>query len=336
MFFPDPRKRTATPALTAEKADALKKRAYKPAFVDVEKRPELSFSFLRPPGFEVGPPTLIPTTEFPVPFLASIRRRAPDAVLEIAFFEANFDCLPGDFLDSVFDGLTMTEVSEGPLGFAWYADRSVEREHGYELLAAQRLGKDLVVFIGAAKKDGLKKSREEMLHILGTFSLKEGRGHPYVDRYRMHTDDTLKMSFAVPDAVTTTRVPGGASFVWDIEGGPVEFSVRQASEKQRRLDDVEKALHAELKRKGIVVAPEGRGGDMRAAPGGVLEGEVAVREYTTTAASKRQMSVVLFFAARSDGTRVRFVVEMPKREAHKIAWMRARFAFVQLMTTLRT
>jgi hypothetical protein len=336
VFFPDPRKRVGIPRLTVADAERLKKRAYKPAFVDVEKRPDLSFSFLRPPGWEVSGPTMIPTVDFPVPFLASLRRRAPDAALEVAFFEATFDCLPGDFLDSVFDGLTMTDVGEGPLGDGWYADRSVERTHGYELLAALRLGKDLVIVVGAAKKDGLKKAREEMLHIIGTFALKEPRGHPFVDRYRMHTDDTLKLQFAVPDDVKTTRAPGGVAFTWDIEGGPVEFSVRQLNAQQRRLDDVEKALFAELKRKGIVTAPEGRGGDIAAAAGGVLAGDVVVREYTTTETSKRQARVVLFVGTRTDGTRLRFVVEMPAREAHKIAWMRARFAFVQMMTTLRT
>jgi len=335
MLFPDPRRRVGLPTVTRADAERLKKRAYKPGFVEVTSRPDLAFSFLRPPGWEVTPPNLIPTSDFPVPFIAELRRKAPDAAIELAFFEAPFDCLPGDYLDAVFDGLTMTDVSEGPLGDGWYADRSVERAHGFELLAAHRLGKDLLLAIGVAKKENLKKSRDEMLHILGTLSLKTSRGHPFVDRYRMRADDKTGLSCALPDDAQVKASPNGFAATWNVEGGPVELSVQKLAPTQRRLDDVEKALFAEWKRKGLSLPTEGRGGDMPAAAGGALAGDIVVRAYQTLPSSKRAAEIVWMLGTTRDGTRVRFVVEMPTRETHKIAWMRARFAFVQMMTTLR-
>lgn len=334
MIFPDTRERVPLPELSDEAVDTLRRRAYRPAFVDNEQRPELSFSFLRPPGWEAGQPWLTPSAELPLPSIASLTRQSPKAGIEVLLFEAPFDCLPGDLLDSTLDALTLPQKSEGLLRDIWYADRMGERPHGYELVAAQRHGKDHFVFLVAMQGDAVKRCRDEVNAILASFGLKEPRTAPYADRWRVHSDEGLGLSFAVPAEAQVSAAQGGAKVRWAIEGGAVELSLAPPGPRERRLEDAQQQLVLKAKRQGVVLEDEGRGGDMPAAPGGVLRGDVAIRAFASTSSSKREAEAMLLLGARDDGTPLRLSGLWPARTAHRIAWMRARFAFLQVVTTM--
>lgn len=334
MIFPDARERVPLPRLDEETMDVLRRRAYRPAFVENTRRPELSFSFLRPPGWEVGPPVLTPTPEMPLPSLACLTRNAPKAAIEVQLFEAPYDVLPGDFLDATLDCLELPQRSEGLLRDIWYADRMGPRAHGYELMAAQRHGKDLFVFLVSMEKGAVQRCRDEVNAILASFGTKEPRPGPYADPWRMHEDKGLGLAFAVPGDARVSSVQGGAKVSWAIDGGTVELSVRPLGAKERRIDDAEQQLVAEAKRLGCTLLVPGRGGDMPAAPGGVFEGQVSIRGYESAPSSRKALEAVLLVGARADGTPMRVAGTWPARTAHRVAWMRARFAFVQLVTTL--
>lgn len=334
MLFPDARSRVPVPSFSNDDVAELKKKLYRPAFVEPGDRQEVSFAFLRPPGWEVGPPGFQPTEELPIPFLASIRRKAPDAGLEIALYEATHDCLPGDFLDCVLDGLTCTHISEGRVGAGWYADRSAQKEHGAEFMAAHRRGKDLFVFMGAARKDGGAKVRNEILAILGTFSLRQERASPFAGRWKM-VADARPLAFAAPDGVKTVKAPAGGTVVnWPLEGGAVELGMRPCGPKERSPADAAAALTAELKKKGIVLAPNPANHVLPVDPGGALAGDATVTTWQSGPASKQAVEVTLLVGTTADGTAMRLWVTCPARTAHKINWMQGRFAFVQMVTTL--
>lgn len=334
MIFPDARERVPLPRLDDETLDVLRRRAYRPAFVENERRPELSFSFLRPPGWEVGPPALTPSAELPLPSLACLSRSAPKAAIEVLLFEASYDVLPGDLLDATLDCLTLPQRSEGLLRDLWYADRMGERPHGYELMAAQRHGKDLFIFLAVMQRDAVQRCRDEVNAIIASFGPKEPRPGPYADPWRMHDDAGLGLSFAVPGEARVSSAQRGAKVSWSIDGGVVELSCRPLGPRERRVDDAEQQLVSEAKRLGAALVTPGRGGDMPAAPGGVLVGDVSIRSYESAPSSKKALEALLLVGTRADGAPLRIAGTWPARTAHRVAWMRARFAFVQLVTTL--
>lgn len=334
MIFPDARQRVPTPSFPPETIDVLKRRAYKPASVELTVRPDLNFTFLRPPGWEVGPPVMSPSLELPIPALASFTRKNPSAGVELLVFESRYDCLPGDFLDSTFDAVSLSHRSEGPVGDGWYADRMGAREHGYELMAAHRKGKDLFVFLCAMPTSAVASCRDEVNAVIGTFVLKAPRPHPFAERWRVHRDDSVGLSFALPDGARPARALAGADVTWSIDGGEVELSVRPLSTRETATEEVEQVFKAELQEKGIVLG-EGRVGDLPAAPGGVFAGEVAIRLFDSTPSSTRSVEALVIAGARKEGGSLRIAGVWPSRAAHTDAWMRGRFALVQLVATMK-
>jgi hypothetical protein len=332
MFFPDARQLVEVPVFTPAQVEELKRKLYRPAFVEMEKRPELSFAFLRPPGWEVGPPAMPPSQDYPVPSLASVKRTNPTAAMEVGVVEAPYDCLPGDFLDCVLDGLTCTHASEGPVGDGWYADRSAHKDHGAELMAAHRRGGNLYVFL-CAFKDATPKTRDEVLSILGTFSLKQEPASRLVGRWHLHGHPGA-VPFAIPESATVAKAPGGVAVTWSVEGGTVELSARTPGPKERSAGEVQEALRTELKRKGILLEDRPAVRQVDAPPGSTLSGPVSVTTWQATPESKLPVEVTLLLGTRPDGSRLRVTAEVPARTAHKIAWMRGRFALVQAVTTL--
>ena len=334
MIFPDARTRVPPPAFPAETVDLLRRRDYRPTLVELLSRPDLSFSFLRPPGWDVGPPVMSPALDLPLPSLASFTRKDPPAGIELLLFEASFDCLPGDFLDTSFDALSLTHRSEGPLGDGWYSDRMGRRDDAYELLAAHRRGKDLFVFLSATPAASVARCRDELNTIIGTFDLKDPRPHPFADRWLVHEDELLDLSFAIPADATVDRHEGAARVTWPIDGGPVEIQVRCLREPPPQVPRIEASIRRELARKGILL-DAGRAGDLPAGPGGIFSGTVGIRLYETEPNSERPVEVFLVVGRRDDGTRVRFTSIHPTRTANQNSWMRARFAIVQLATTMQ-
>lgn len=333
MIFPDVRERVPTPAFSPETVELLKRCAYKPAFVELKAWPELNFSFLRPPGWNVGPPVMSPSLELPIPALASFTRKDPPAVVELLMYEAPFDCLPGDFLDSELGALSLPQRSEGPLGDGWYADRKGARESGWELMAAHRKGKDHFVFLCAMPTAATSSCTDEVNAIVGTFGLRKPRPHPFADRWRVRKDDGLGLSFALPAEASVAQGIGDTQATWATGAGDILLSVRLIP--QRRIEDAEEALKIELLRRGIALGP-GRVGDLPAAPGGVFAGDVEIRLYESAPSSTRPVEVFLIVGTRRDGgARVRIAGAYPTRVVDKNAWMRARFALVQIAATMR-
>lgn len=334
MIFPDARQRVPTPAFSTETLDGLKRRDYKPAVVELAAHKDLSFSFLRPPRWEVGPPVLSPAVAMPMPPLASFTRKDPPAAVELLLYDTTYDCLPGDFLDAALDGLRLSHRSEGPLGDGWYADRMGRAEAGYEILAGHRKGKDLFLFLCAMPVASVPLVRDEVATLVGTFGLKQKRPHLYADRWRKQDDVATGLSFAVPEDAQVERAAFGLEARWPLEAGTVKISVRPVLPKEAGMETVEAGLRKELLGRGVRLGVA-RVGDLPATPGGVFAGNVSIRLYQSMPSSSRAIEALLLVGARKDGGAVRVVGVYPSRETHAETWMRARFALVQIAATMK-
>ncbi len=328
MFFPDRRERVGVPDIQDRDREALKRRAYKPAFVDNEARPEFSFAFYRPPGWEVGPPKMPANPDVPFASLAHLSRHNPAIAVELKVVELQFDALPGDFLDAAFACADLPRYAAGPLGAGWYADRSGPLEGGEQTTAAHRIGQNLFVFLAAARGSAAAKLQE--LHtILGTFSLKEAPGRFFVDDYAPHGLDG-PAAYEVPTAAKTTASGGGVVTKWAIDGGTVELSCKTVSARQVDANTLYTTAGRDVA-KGQLDPGTAVAGDLPAADGGVFVGPVVFRVVQT---KERDREVALLVGQNAAGQHVRLMGVYPARTAHSHAWCRGRFVVDHALRTM--
>lgn len=334
MIFPDARTRVPTPAFSAETIRTLKRRAYKTAAVELSAYPQSNFSFLRPPGWKVGPPLVHTKAPMPMPALASFTKKNPTVFMDMLTYSPSYDCLPGDFLDAHLDGLLMTHRSEGPLGDGWYADRMGRYETGHCILAGHRKGKELYLFLCAMSEGAFSRVREEVLAIVATFTLREKNVLPYAERWRRYASDKMGLSFALPLGVTLQHDDRGVSARWHQPAGNIDFSVRPVHRQERDFSQIEAGFRQDLLQRGIRLGPP-RVGDLPASSTGIFTGAVSIRLYESLACTAPALETLLMVGTRKNGHAVRVMGTYPSRESDCELWMRARFAFVQIAATMR-
>lgn len=334
MIFPDARTRVPTPAFSAETIRTLKRRAYKTAAVELSAHPQSNFSFLRPPGWKVGPPLIHTRAPMPMQALASFTRKHPSVFMDMLTYSPTYDCLPGDFLDAHLDGLLMSHRSEGPLGDGWYADRMGRYGRGDCILAGHRKGKELYLFLCAVSEGAFSRVRDEVLAIVATFTLRNKNVLPYAERWRRYASHKLGLSFALPLGVTIQNDNRGVAARWHQPEGNIDFSVRPARRLERDFSQIEAGFRQDLLRRGIRLGPP-RVGDLPASSTGIFSGAVSIRLYESLACTPPALESLLMVGTRTDGRTVRVMGTYPSREADRDMWMRARFAFVQIAATMR-
>lgn len=334
MIFPDERQRVPTPVFSDETLAGLKKRSYKPAYVDLTAFPQFNFSFLRPPGWEIGPPVMSPNLALPMPALASFARKDPLALVELCAFDAPHDCLPGDFLDTSLGGFRLSHRSEGPLQDGWYADRMGRDGQGYAILAAHRKGKNIFVFLCAMPLTSLAAVRDEVATLIGTFALRNKAEKRYADRWCKYIEPGMQLAFAVPATAKQTPMKVGVESSWRIGTGQVSITVRPVLSSEIGMEVMESVLKRELMQQEIYIG-SARVGDLPASPTGIFSGNVSIRLYDSQLSSPRARETLMLVGKRKDGGGVRVVGTYPTRRTHEEAWMRARFALVQIAATLR-
>jgi hypothetical protein len=333
MFFPDPRKRVATPDFPLEVRQKLEQRRYQEAFVEFSKAPVYDFAFLRPPGWEIKEGLLSPDEDLPFPSICSIRRNNPNCAIEILVTPLPFDCLPGDFLDAATQARALSEYSQGEIGMGFYADRMGKTKVGYEVVAAHRIGQMMHLFLVAIKKGTVTQLKDQVNTIIGSYSPREG-AHPFFIDAWVDLKKPLAFKFQHPKKAKIKKVPGGFAFHWDVPGGPNVLDARVPTGRQRQMDVALDLLAKDLNAYGVDLDLSSESAaDMPAAEGGVLEGEVQVRRFDAVGEESRE--VLWVQGQNAKGKILRLISHHPQMEVHSHAWMRGRFFLNHALRTLR-